>query len=399
MRQHTAVLAAALCLGAHAIPAQAQLWQQQVTTRLERASSTAASGGMRSVLSPMTGSLRTGTNATHTVQLNAGTQYMLVGVCDDDCTDIDLVLLDPSGAQIGADLDRDAIPVVQVTPSRSGTYSVRASMPSCSSQPCFYGVGVYAATTRPTVTLTDRLERASQDMVRGGMQTASTPLRGSLLQDGATSHSVRLNAGTLYRMVGVCDGDCPDLDLVLLDPSGSQVASDLASDDTPEIAITPSRSGLYSVRAVMATCTRQPCGYMVGVYQGSGDIRPQPRPEPSISWAEQARTLLRRLEDGFGLGLAQEPWTGSLRARATRDLTVYLYAGTQYTIAGLCDQDCGDFDLTLLDERGRQVTSDVATDATPVLQVKPSRNGNYTVRATMAACRAEPCGFGVGVYR
>ena len=76
--------------------------------------------------------------------LDGGTQYMLVGVCDQDCSDMDLVIYDPNGNEVDNDLLDDDNPVLQLAPRNDGRYRVKVSIPACSANPCRYGVGVWA---------------------------------------------------------------------------------------------------------------------------------------------------------------------------------------------------------------------------------------------------------------
>ena len=123
--------------------AQPDQWTRQVNALLDQAASIATSNGMRRTHEPYVGSLRTGATSSHTLQLSAGTSYQIIGVCDNDCSDFDLRLYDPRGREVDSDLLTDDTPVVSVTPRRTGTYTVRAIMTTCSSQPCRYGIGVY----------------------------------------------------------------------------------------------------------------------------------------------------------------------------------------------------------------------------------------------------------------
>ena len=90
--------------------------------------------------------------------------------------------------------------------------------------------------------------------------------------DGDLKHSyyedltIKLQPGTAYAFMGVCDQDCHDIDLRLFDPDGDEVASDLRTDDWPIVSISPSYSGTYTLRVVMASCTKDPCYYGIGVY-------------------------------------------------------------------------------------------------------------------------------------
>ena len=73
-----------------------------------------------------------------------GETYKMVGVCDNDCSDIDFELRDENGNLIDEDTAKDDIPIVEVTPIRTGKFTLRVSMQSCSnSAGCVYGVDVY----------------------------------------------------------------------------------------------------------------------------------------------------------------------------------------------------------------------------------------------------------------
>lgn len=70
---------------------------------------------------------------------------------------------------------------------------------------------------------------------------------------------VNLVANTPYRIIGACDNECTNLDMELIDSSGSVVESDLLDDDFPLVNFTPSANGTYYVRLIMQTCTIAPC--------------------------------------------------------------------------------------------------------------------------------------------
>jgi hypothetical protein len=78
--------------------------------------------------------------------------------------------------------------------------------------------------------------------------------------------TIKLQPGTAYAFMGVCDQDCQDIDLRLYDPAGDEVASDVRTDDWPIVSIAPSYSGTYTLRVVMASCSKDPCYYGIGVY-------------------------------------------------------------------------------------------------------------------------------------
>jgi len=278
---HRTVILSAAALSLLGVTGRAQAqpdqWTRQVNSLLSQAAGVATSNGMSRTHEPYVGSLRTGASSSHTLQLNAGTSYSIIGVCDNDCSDFDLRLFDPRGREVDSDLLTDDQPVVDVVPPVTGTYTVRAIMTTCSVQPCRYGIGVYGsrgggAAPQPggrdqwTAQVSRYLNEAASVATSNGLRRTHEPLIGSLRADASANHTVQLNAGTSYQIIGVCDNDCTDFDLRLFDPSGREVDSDVLTDDKPVVSVTPSRSGTYTVRAIMATCSSEPCRYGIGVY-------------------------------------------------------------------------------------------------------------------------------------
>jgi len=281
MRRNTTLLLAGLCTVAATTRAVAQdEWTRQVSRLLDAAAQTATSRGLSRTHQPFIGSLNERANEAHTLQLSAGTSYQIVGVCDNDCTDFDLRLYDPRGRMVAEDVLTDDTPVLSVTPGATGTYTLRAIMTTCSSEPCRYGIGVYgsrggsASTGSGSVGDGDQwagqvanlLNRASEMVTSRGMHRTHEPYIGSLRNGASEIKTVQLNAGTSYSMIGVCDNDCSDLDLRLYDPSGTEVDSDVLDDDTPIVEVTPRRTGTYTVRAIMTACSNEPCRYGIGIY-------------------------------------------------------------------------------------------------------------------------------------
>ncbi|HEV7590482.1 MAG TPA: hypothetical protein VGO40_20395 [Longimicrobium sp.] len=418
MHRNVILTAAALSLLGVTGRAQAQpdQWSRQVSALLDQAASVATSNGLRRTHTPYIGSLRENATASHTLQLNGGVRYQLVGVCDNDCSDFDMRLYDPQGRMVAEDVLTDDTPVLSVTPGRGGTYTVRGIMTSCSSEPCRYGIGVYGSggggdnessssggQDQWVGQVSRLLNEAARIATNNGLRRTHEPYIGSLRTGASTSHTLQLNAGTAYQLIGVCDNDCSDFDLRLFDPRGREVASDVLTDDTPVLSITPRIGGTYTVRAIMTACSSQPCRYGIGVYGGRGG---QVADEHSSSqggdqWEGQVVRLLNQaatIATNQGMRRTHTPYIGSLRTGASTNHSVQLNGGTSYTLIGVCDNDCSDFDLRLFDPSGREVASDVLTDDTPVVSVSPRRSGTYTVRAIMTACSDQPCRYGIGVY-
>ncbi|WP_395646109.1 hypothetical protein [Terricaulis sp.] len=81
----------------------------------------------------------------HTLELtlNAGTSYLFQGACDQDCTDVDMEILDPRGRQMALDVESNDRPTVAVEPRQTGAYRIRIWLAQCSVEPCYAGVRSY----------------------------------------------------------------------------------------------------------------------------------------------------------------------------------------------------------------------------------------------------------------
>ena len=96
------------------------------------------------VYEPYVDAMETGITHSLTVVLEGGVDYTIVGVCDQDCSDLDLELFDGNENSIGADYETDDLPVVGVTPAWTSEFTLDVHMSGCSTEPCYYGVGVFA---------------------------------------------------------------------------------------------------------------------------------------------------------------------------------------------------------------------------------------------------------------
>lgn len=83
--------------------------------------------------------LQPGTSHDWTVNLNAGAAYRFIGACDNECSNVDIQLVDPGGAVVAQDVLPDDIPVVDFTPPAGGAYQVRMLMRTCTIAPCYAG--------------------------------------------------------------------------------------------------------------------------------------------------------------------------------------------------------------------------------------------------------------------
>lgn len=89
------------------------------------------------------GSLRDDQSDQLTVTLEGGMEYRIVSFCDEDCSDVDLYLLDGKGNAVQEHTGTDDTPILEVRPDRGGSFTIRVRMYECSTEPCYFGVGVF----------------------------------------------------------------------------------------------------------------------------------------------------------------------------------------------------------------------------------------------------------------
>ena len=90
---------------------------------------------------------------------------------------------------------------------------------------------------------------------------------------------------------------------------------------------------------------------------------------------------------------------GTLHDDASVALEVDLEFGVEYMIVGVCDNDCTDLDLSLVDLQGTVLFEDSLDDDAPILRFTAPAGGAHFLLVDMFACSVEPCSFGYKVYR
>lgn len=124
-------------------PVQAQ-WEEAVNNQLKSFNDLLTGQGYTLVQDYKTGFLEDEELTRFPITLQGGVSYQIVGVCDDDCNDLDLTLYDPDGNPVATDIETDATPVLLFTPDETATCNIEVHMVGCTVPPCYYGVGVWA---------------------------------------------------------------------------------------------------------------------------------------------------------------------------------------------------------------------------------------------------------------
>jgi hypothetical protein len=125
-------------------PAGDQNPQQIIVAQLQQAQGVLAQQGYQMIGQPYSGGLQPGEQWNVPAQMQVGYEYQIVGVCDRDCTDLDLRLFDGNGGLIIEDTGVSNQPIVGVIPTTSGMFTVQVHMYACTVAPCYYAVALYA---------------------------------------------------------------------------------------------------------------------------------------------------------------------------------------------------------------------------------------------------------------
>ena len=141
----TAFLGSALALPA----AAANEYEEQIKDLLVQVAEHWLEEGFEPSHEPILGSLNTRGRHSTTVTLEAGQTYVMVAVCDQDCSDLDLQLYDAADELIDEDMEEDDFPIVSAEIYRSGEFQVETEMYVCDEEPCYFGVGIFSKATEP----------------------------------------------------------------------------------------------------------------------------------------------------------------------------------------------------------------------------------------------------------
>jgi hypothetical protein len=144
---HAAVAALAVAIMLSS-PAAAQnsrtAWERQVRYQLQQASTALNLGyELQPSHNVFIDALNNNTYEDVRYDLRAGDSYLFLGVCDNDCSGLQLRLYDNNGNLIDSDTTRGGYPVLTAQVYRTGTFYLRVTMRGCYASPCWAGVEAY----------------------------------------------------------------------------------------------------------------------------------------------------------------------------------------------------------------------------------------------------------------
>ena len=118
--------------------AQDNYFTQYATKEMERLVASWKRLGFEPVTDLQVGVQRPRDRDTLTVQLDHGWQYAALTMCDDDCGDLDMNLLDSTGKRVAFEATSSARSLLRILSPADGTYRLEIVMMKCSTPPCYY---------------------------------------------------------------------------------------------------------------------------------------------------------------------------------------------------------------------------------------------------------------------
>jgi hypothetical protein len=168
-----------------------------------------------------------------------------------------------------------------------------------------------------------------------------------------------------------------------------------------QLTITFPRAGPYLVLANTVE-PKAPGRYSFSVTRGGASVASNNNNSSSDSasssdWGSLAQRLMVQMRQTFesrGYSLADFEHDGQLGASGSERVPIHLSSGTN-EVVGLCDNNCSDMDLELIDASGKIVASDLEKDDFPIVD---GQGGDYSLLVKMVKCNTATCSYELRVW-
>jgi hypothetical protein len=222
-----AILAAAAGAACVSSPAYAQdQWAAQIQRLFDKADENMQSHGYRPDSPIRQGTLRGSGSERITVHVTGGGERTeIMGLCDTDCSDMDLILYDRAGNILDKDLQADDVPIV-TWQGGAADLDLEVRMVKCKADPCHYGVRAYAKAAGASTATNggvdvSALAGRSLPVLHAGQQVDGTLTPSSVLRSDDTYMNGYYYDGTAGEQITITLRS-PDFDswLVIDQPDG-----------------------------------------------------------------------------------------------------------------------------------------------------------------------------------
>lgn len=355
-------------------------------------------------------------NATHQDISQSGLVAMPVEAQPNQCytvlalgatgSNIDIIVIDPLGQNVGQNVYQDPSPWVHFCATQPGRHLVRVQLASGSGE--FYYAS-YQGNSDPQLAavlggpssqggavagsdVISRIAAVNQQLVPQNYQALlQEPMGYNLQAGGHDGVALQLVAGTCYRF-GAFGGDgVRDVGLAVENSNNEIIQRDNDANRDAIVEYCPVADGRFALNATMVDGSGP---LFVTGWRRSSGTRPAVNTNTNVnvisattggggglaeSFAALNANITARGYESYG-----DSANGSLRPGDSRDFPLALEGGKCYAIVAQGDGRVSNLDLVLRDSRGREVDRDVAQDPRPIVRVCPERTGEYTMAVNMA---------------
>jgi ribosomal protein S1 len=119
-------------------------YEQEVDTLMQQTIKKVNADGYQLSFPRNVASLNRGAEALKTVLLYPNREYIFVVVCDRNCKQIQLSVKDMGGKNIMSTSDDESVAVANFKPPSENRYQVTVKMEKCTTQSCYFGLGIFA---------------------------------------------------------------------------------------------------------------------------------------------------------------------------------------------------------------------------------------------------------------
>lgn len=111
-----------------------------------------------------------------------------------------------------------------------------------------------------------QLEALIKAQTEAGYRLAFPKTLDQLARGSLAPKTVLLYPNSEYSVVAVCEHSCDDVDLLVRDQDGTEVASDLADYAVAVVNFIPPAEGRYRINVKMNKCSTGNCHFGLGVF-------------------------------------------------------------------------------------------------------------------------------------
>lgn len=314
-------------------------------------------------------------------------------------SNLNMVVLDPAGQTIGANVDPGARPFVTVCGAQGrltarlqmlsggGEYYYVAYQGAAGSQPDLAGLlgGRVQATGQQAQldpTTNQRLQALDAQLRGEGFTPLmQTPYGEQLGEREERFFNLNLEAGRCYVFATLGGPGTTDTDVFVQDASGTQLARDNSTNIDAVARYCPTASGSYRMRALLFG--GQGPLFATGYVQGGAGSSNAIGTAQQGGGVEERYRLLDADIRARGYETYGDVSRGELQQGGSQQYTLQLEGGKCYAILAVGDNGVRDLDLILNNSGGQEIDRDVETDGNPIVRVCAEQTGQYTIQISM----------------